>query len=87
MAGASQISWTSVTLASLAGSLSSALLYALTGAAVCEFSEYRNGVRSSPRGRGSILIDRTPPDRERKPVLKRISNVVRAKRFEQLRGG
>jgi len=37
MAGASPISWTSVTLASLAGSLPSALLYALTGAAVANF--------------------------------------------------
>ena len=37
MAGASPMSWTSVTLASLAGSLPPALLYALTGAAVANF--------------------------------------------------
>jgi uncharacterized membrane protein YdjX (TVP38/TMEM64 family) len=37
MAGASRMSWTSVTLASLAGSLPPALLYALTGAAVANF--------------------------------------------------
>ena len=37
MAGASPMSWTSVTLAALAGSLPPALLYALTGAAVANF--------------------------------------------------
>ena len=37
MAGASPMSWSSVTLASLAGSLPPALLYALTGAAVANF--------------------------------------------------
>jgi len=37
MAGASSLSWSSVTLASLAGSLPPALLYALTGAAVANF--------------------------------------------------
>ena len=37
MAGASPMSWTSLTLASLAGSLPPALLYALTGAAVANF--------------------------------------------------
>jgi len=37
MAGASPMSWTSVTLASLAGSLPPALGYALTGAAVANF--------------------------------------------------
>lgn len=37
MAGASSLGWGSVTLASLAGSLPPALLYALTGAAVANF--------------------------------------------------
>jgi uncharacterized membrane protein YdjX (TVP38/TMEM64 family) len=37
MAGASPMSWTSLTIASLAGSLPPALLYALTGAAVANF--------------------------------------------------
>lgn len=37
MAGASPMSWSSVTFASLAGSLPPALLYALTGAAVANF--------------------------------------------------
>jgi uncharacterized membrane protein YdjX (TVP38/TMEM64 family) len=37
MAGASPLGWGSVTLASLAGSLPPALLYALTGAAVANF--------------------------------------------------
>lgn len=37
MAGASSMSWSSVTCASLAGSLPPALLYALTGAAVANF--------------------------------------------------
>ena len=37
MAGASRMSWGSVTVASLAGSLPPALLYALTGAAVANF--------------------------------------------------
>jgi len=37
MAGASSLSWSNVILASLAGSLPPALLYALTGAAVANF--------------------------------------------------
>ena len=37
MAGASRLSWTSVTLAALAGSLPGALLYALTGAVAASF--------------------------------------------------
>jgi uncharacterized membrane protein YdjX (TVP38/TMEM64 family) len=37
MAGASRMSWSSVTCASLAGSLPPALIYALTGAAVANF--------------------------------------------------